>query len=83
MEALVGIGMKTYYQKVITAFSNKVTKAARQKYELDLVYNLDKDFSRNRKMDKETLIKIIVFSSGKPIREELYDYFDYSTDTAN
>ncbi len=82
MEALVGGCMKTYYQKVITAFSNKVTKAARQKYELNLVYDLDKDFSRNRKLDMETLIKIIVFSSGKPIREELYDYFDYSIDTA-
>ena len=28
------------------------------------------------------MIKTIVFSSGKPIREELYDYFDFSTDTA-
>ncbi len=82
MEALVGVGMKTYYQEVITAFSNKVTKAARQKYELNLVYDLDKDFSRNRKLDMETLIKTIVFSSGKPIREELFDYFDFSTDTA-
>ena len=74
--------MKTYYQKVVNAFNNKVTKAARKKYELDLVYGPGKDFSRIRKLDLETLIKIIVFSSGKPIREELYDYFGYSTDTA-
>ena len=75
--------MKSYYQKVITAFSNKVTKVAREKYALDLVYDPDKDFSRNRKLDMETLIKTIVFSSGKPIREELYDFFDYSNDTAS
>ena len=83
MEALVGGCMKSYYQKVITAFSNKVTKVAREKYVLDLVYDPDKDFSRNRKLDMETLIKTIVFSSGKPIREELYDFFNYSNDTAS
>ena len=82
MEALVGGYMKSYYQNVISTFNNKVNKAARQKYELNLVYDLDKDFSRNRKLDMETLIKTIVFSSGKPIREELFDYFDFSTDTA-
>ena len=32
----------------------------------------------------ETLIKAIVFSSGKPIREELYDYFaDAKVDNYN
>ena len=83
MEALVGVCMKSYYQKVISAFINKVSKTARKKYELDLVFDPDRDFSRNRKLDMETLIKTIVFSSGKPIREELYDYFDYSVDTAS
>ena len=47
------------------------------------MFDPDKDFSRNRKLDMETLIKTIVFSSGKPIREELYDYFNYSVDTAS
>jgi len=74
--------MKSYYQKVLSTFNNKVIIADRKKYELDLVYDPDKDFSRNRKLDFETMIKTIVFSSGKPIREELYDYFDFSTDTA-
>jgi IS4 transposase len=83
MEALVGGCMKSYYQKVISTFINKVSKTTRKKYELDLVFDPDKDFSRNRKLDMETLIKTIVFSSGKPIREELYDYFDYSVDTAS
>ena len=74
--------MKTYYQKVTECFDHKVSKAARNKYDLGLVYEIDKDFSRHRKLDFETLIKTIVFSSGKPIREELYDYFDFSADTA-
>ena len=75
--------MKTYYQKVVSTFNNKVNKAAREKYNLCLVRDPDKDFSRNRKLDMVTLIKAIVLSSGKPIREELYDYFDYSVDTAS
>ena len=75
--------MKSYYQKVVSTFNNKVNKAAREKYNLCLVRDPDKDFSRNRKLDMVTLIKAIVLSSGKPIREELYDYFDYSVDTAS
>jgi len=82
LEALVGDCMKTYYQKVVSTFNNKVNKAAREKYNLCLVRDPDKDFSRNRKLDMVTLIKAIVLSSGKPIREELYDYFDYSRSTA-
>ena len=74
--------MKTYYQTIISTFHHKVTKTARKKYELNLVYDPNKDVSRNRKLDFENLIKSIVFSSGKPIREELYDYFNFSTDTA-
>lgn len=82
MEILVGGRMKSYYQKVISTFTNKVSKTARKKIELDPVYDPERDFSRKRKLDMETLIRAIVFSSGKPIREELYDYFDFSTDTA-
>ena len=74
--------MKSYYQKVISTFNNKVTKAARVKYDLNLVNDPHRDFSRNRKLGFEDLIKTIVLSSGKPIREELYDYFDFSVDTA-
>lgn len=82
MEMLVGGRMKSYYQKVISTFTNKVSKTARKKIELALVYDPERDFSRKRKLDMETLIRAIVFSSGKPIREELYDYFDFNSDTA-
>lgn len=74
--------MKTYYQKVLACFDHNVKIATANRYDLDLVYDSDRDFSRNRKLDFETMIRTIVFSSGKPIREELYDYFDYSRFTA-
>ena len=81
-KALVQSGMKTYYQKVVNCLERKVKKLAADKYSLDLVKDTNKDFSRNRKLDFENLMKSVIFMSGKPIKEELYDYFGYNPSTA-
>lgn len=74
--------MKSYYSKVIESFDNKIKKLAAEKYSLDLVNTSNKDFSRNRKLDFVNLMKSVIFMSGKPIKEEMYDYFDYDFNTA-
>lgn len=72
--------MKNYYQNIINNFSYKLNKLQQNKDEY--VIDTGKDFTRKRKLDFKTLIKIIIYSSSKPIKEELYDYFDYSQRTA-
>lgn len=72
--------MKNYYQNIINNFSYKLNKLQQEKDKY--VIDTEKDFTRKRKLDFKTLIKIIIYSSSKPIKEELYDYFDYSQRTA-
>lgn len=75
--------MKSYYQNVINTFNNKISKIVAEKDDLDITFDNSKDFTRNRKLELSDLMKSIVFMAGKPIKEELYDYFDYSVDTAS
>ncbi len=41
------------------------------------------DFTRNRKLSFETMIKMLVGMGGNTICKELYDWFEYATDTAS
>ncbi len=74
--------MKSYYSKVIDVFNHKVKKLASEKSVLGITNDTSKDFSRNRKLPFEDLIKSIVYMAGKPLKEELYDYFEYDVNTA-
>jgi len=38
-----------------------------------------KDFTRNRKLDFETLFKLILGMNGNTLRKEIYEHFDYDT----
>lgn len=75
--------MKTYYQNVIDIFNHKINKIAIEKDKLDILSDASKDFTRNRKLNLNNLIKSIVFMAGKPVKEELYDYFNYDVNTAS
>jgi hypothetical protein len=45
--------------------------------------NPSKDFSRNRKLSFESIIKLMIGMGGNSLCKELYDWFDYSEDTAS
>lgn len=74
--------MKSFYSKVVTSFNNKIKKLAAEKSILDITNDSAKDFSRNRKLPFDVLVKSIVYMAGKPIKEELYEYFKYDINTA-
>ena len=41
-----------------------------------------KDFTRNRKLTFETILKMLICMGGNTINEELYDWFEFSVDTS-
>ena len=69
--------MKDFSSKVYKAFNSEVIALDRVKQEMKLVNDPEKDFTRLRKLDFSDLIKIIVLSSGAPIKDELNRYYDY------
>ncbi len=48
----------------------------------DFCYNPGHDFTRKRKLPPETLLSILVGMGGDPLRNELLEYWNYSTDLA-
>jgi hypothetical protein len=46
------------------------------------VKNPEKDFIRKRKLDFATVLKMLLSMEGNSLKKELYDFFEYSTDTA-
>jgi hypothetical protein len=47
------------------------------------VKNPEKDFIRTRKLDFPTVLKMLLSMEGNSLQKELYDFFEYSTDTAS
>lgn len=43
--------------------------------------NPDKDFSRKKKWDFESIMKFMITMEGKTLKHELFKYFDYHVDT--
>ena len=75
--------MKTFYQFVSDKFNDVIEYVVAQKDSLGILVDSTKDFTRNRKLSLPDIIKSIIFLSGKPIKEELYQYFHYDPDTAS
>lgn len=48
----------------------------------DFVLNPGKDFTRSRKLDFETMFKVILGMNGNVLRKELYVHFNYDDETA-
>lgn len=46
------------------------------------VKNPERDFVRKRKLDFTTVVKILLSMEGGSLKRELYDFFEYSIDTA-
>lgn len=42
-----------------------------------------RDFSRNRKLSFETMLKMLVGMGGNSLCKELYEWFDFNVDTAS
>lgn len=49
----------------------------------DFLQNPSKDFSRNRKLSFESIIKLIIGMGGNSLCKEIFDWFNYSEDTAS
>lgn len=49
----------------------------------DFLQNPAKDFSRNRKLSFETIIKLMIGMGGNSLCKEIYDWFNYLEDTAS
>jgi len=47
----------------------------------DFLQNPSKDFSRNRKLSFESIIKLMIGMGGNSLCKEIYDWFNYSEDT--
>ena len=47
------------------------------------VKNPGKDFTRNRKLTFETMLKMMICMGGNTLNEELYDWFEFSADTSS
>lgn len=52
------------------------------KYCSMFVKNPEKDFIRKRKLDFITVLKMLLSMEGNSLQKELYDFFEYSSDTA-
>lgn len=75
--------MISYARNVVHSFKKTVSDLVAQKFSLNLVANTSTDFTRNRKLSLYDMLTMTVFMSAKPIKEELYDYFDFSINTAS
>ena len=49
----------------------------------DFLQNPSKDFTRNRKLSFETIIKMMIGMGGNSLCKEIYDWFNYAEDTAS
>lgn len=58
-----------------------VDRLERQKQ--DLVKNPEKDFTRNRKLSFQTLLKLMLSMGGKSLGSELLEHFDFDLKTAS
>jgi len=45
----------------------------------DFLQNPSKDFTRNRKLSFETIIKMMIGMGGNSLCKEIYDWFNYSS----
>ncbi len=63
---------------------NKLLSLIDEVVENKVLYAKDptRDFTRNRKLDLKTMLKILLSMGGNSLNKELLDYFQYDTDTA-
>ena len=74
--------MSYFSSKLLHTFDGMLKDADRLKNELHFVTREGSDFSRKaRKLSFKDTIRCILSMSGKPIREELLDFFDYGKHT--
>lgn len=74
--------MTNFSKKLFRSLDHSLDKADRLKNDLHFVIREGIDFSRKaKKLSFKDTILLILSMAAKPIREELLDYFDYSTFT--
>ena len=74
---------KSFSSKVFTALDHKLMKLDKQKHEKGLLTS-DVYFTRApRKLDFKEDMKILLVCGAASMKKELYEYFDYDTDTVS
>lgn len=74
--------MISIQKSLFNSLDKILTKADRLKYDQHFVMHEGSDFSRkSRKLSFKDTISFILSMAGKPIREELLDFFHYSNNT--
>ena len=68
--------------KVFQSLKNKVARLDKIKREEHLIENDITDFTRTRKLPFSEIVMTILSMGGAPIREELFEYFNYDAETA-
>ena len=73
---------RSFSDKVFLTLQHKLNRLDKLKTVDHLISCTESDFTRKRKLSFTDTMMIILSMAGDPIREELYSYFDYSSDTA-
>ena len=69
--------MNTYPKSLKYKLSSMIKQMARSPDAF--VKSSGKDFTRNRKLDFETLFKLILGMNGNTLKKEIYEHFNYDT----
>lgn len=75
--------MSNYSKKVLEVLYKNISILASNKDLMNIIRSKSSDFSRNRKLPFHDVVKMILFIAAKPIKEELWDYFDYDLEVAS
>lgn len=74
--------MTSIHKTLFNSLDKILNKADRLKYDQHFVTHEGSDFTRkSRKLSFKDTISFILSMAGKPIREELLDFFHYSNNT--
>ena len=74
--------MISIHKTLFNSLDKILNKADRLKYDQHFVTHESSDFTRkSRKLSFKDTISFILSMAGKPIREELLDFFHYSNNT--
>lgn len=73
--------MKHYAKQLKRSLMSEIKELAKRKSEF--CHNPARDFSRNRKLSFEDVLKILVAMGGNPLRTELLTHYKYAAETAS
>ncbi len=74
---------RSFSSKVFTVLNHKLTKLDKQKYDKGLLTSNVHFTRKARKLDFKEDMRFLLSCGASSLKKELYDYFDYDTDTVS